>query len=161
MLEQSTWFQREPEMLAGCLEQASWLIQYKVKAFMKNKNFLELRLTENVQFKHSLSLHENRKKKTLCLVFNGMTKYWYAACRVPLCRTANCESHSHKSCYTVWHLTKDLTEAAWKIKLYMRLKLDRKKRAQLECGALDEVAQTYGSSSTERANNSSPKRDGR
>ena len=37
--------------------------------------------------------------------------------------------------------------------------MDRKKRAQLECGALDEVAQTYGSSSTERANNSSPKRD--
>ncbi len=41
----------------------------------------------------------------------------------------------------------------------MRLKLDRKKRAQLECGALYEDGQTYDSSSTDLASNSSPKRD--
>jgi hypothetical protein len=41
----------------------------------------------------------------------------------------------------------------------MRLKLDRKKRAQLEWGALDEDSEKDDSSSTERASNSSPKRD--
>jgi hypothetical protein len=41
----------------------------------------------------------------------------------------------------------------------MRLKLDRKKRARLERGALDEDSKNDDSSSTERASNSSPKRD--
>jgi hypothetical protein len=63
-------FQREPETLAGRLEQAGWPVHYKVKVFTKDKNFLELCLTENAQFKDSLMLHENGKKKhcALCLM---------------------------------------------------------------------------------------------
>jgi hypothetical protein len=105
-------FQREPETLAGRLEQARWPVRYKVKTFTKNKNFLELRLTENDQFKHSITLHENKKKRHCALCLMGRTKYWCATCRVPLCRTAKCESHKNNSCYTVWHSVKDLTEAA-------------------------------------------------
>jgi hypothetical protein len=41
----------------------------------------------------------------------------------------------------------------------MRLKLNRKKRAQLERGALDEDSKADDSSNTEQASNSSPKRD--
>jgi hypothetical protein len=73
-------FQREPETLAGRLEQVRWPVHYKVKVFTKDKNFLELRLTENDQFKHSLTLHDNEKKRRCALCLMGRTMYCCATC---------------------------------------------------------------------------------
>ncbi len=75
--------------------------------------------------------------------------------------TAKCATQRNNSCYNVWHSTKDLVDAARQVKLDMRLKLDKKKRAKLERGALDEDSPTDDSSSHERASNSSLKEIGR
>jgi len=152
-------FQREPETLAGRLEQERWPARYKAKVFTKNKTFLELRLAENEQFHHSLMTHGCKKKKHCALCLMGRTKFWCATCQVPLCRTAKCSTHKNSSCYSVWHSTKDLADAAQQVRLDMRLKLDRKKRAKLERGAIDGSSSSDNSTISERESNSSPSRD--
>ncbi len=60
---------------------------------------------------------------------------------------------------SVWHSTKDLVDAAHQVRLDMRLKLDRKKRANLERGTIEENSSSDGSTATEGASNNSPSTD--
>ena len=59
-------FERNPSTLSQRLSEENWPIRYRLRTFTKNRNFLELRLTENNEFKHKLmkcSEHGNKKKK--------------------------------------------------------------------------------------------------
>jgi hypothetical protein len=54
---------------------------------------------------------------------------------------------------------KDLVDAAQQVRLDVRLKLDRKKRANLECGAIDNRSSSDDSPTSEGESNNSPSRD--
>jgi hypothetical protein len=109
---------------------------------------LELRLTENNEFKHKLTKcpeEGNKKKKIHCSLCGvRRTLYWCDTCQVNLCRVTKGTSTGVLNCFTIWHSKKDLIIEQRKIKSELR-------RKKVQEGTTAEVSDTNEDEDKEEA----------
>jgi hypothetical protein len=98
---------RDPATLVNCIQTEKWPKKHCYCGFTNRKNLLELRLTQNDEFKHILT-KMNSKKMHCALCVIGKTMCGCSICKVALCKTSKDELHKNENCFMIWYKHVDL-----------------------------------------------------
>jgi hypothetical protein len=86
-------------------------MRFKIKHFNKNRDLVELRLTQTKEIQHEImQLVQNHGKNHCAFCYPRQTTYGCKLCKVLLCKTPKKGSSDSRSCFDVWHNTVDLLE---------------------------------------------------
>jgi hypothetical protein len=104
-------FQHNESTLMECLRKLKWPMQFKIKHFNKNRDLVELRLTQSKEIQHKImQLAQNHGKNHCAFCYHHQTTYGCKLCKVLLCKTPKKGSSNSISCFEIWHNKVDLLE---------------------------------------------------
>jgi len=108
-------FARNPQTLQERIEDIEWPLRFRLKHFTENETLVELRLTHDDLFQHSIQkLAYNHGKNHCVFCYKGQTSYGCTLCKVLLCRHCRKGGPDEKSCFEIWHSSIYLIEARQK-----------------------------------------------
>jgi len=100
-------FQRNESTSMEHLSKLKWPMRFKIKHFNKNRDLVELRLTQTKEIQHEImQLVQNH----CAFCYHCQTTYGCKLCKVLLCKTPKKGSSDSRSCFDVWHNTVELLE---------------------------------------------------
>jgi hypothetical protein len=104
-------FQRNTSTLMEHLSTLKWPMRFKIKHFNKNRDLVELCLTQTKEIQHEImQLVKNHRKNHCAFCYHRQTTYGCKLCKVLLCKTPKKGSSDSRSCFDIWHNTVDLLE---------------------------------------------------
>ncbi len=104
-------FQHNESTLMECLRKLKWPMWFKIKHFNKNRDLLDLHLTQTKKIQHKImQLVQNHGKNPCAFCYHHQTTYGCKLCKVLLCKTPKKGSSDSRSCFEIWHNTVGLLE---------------------------------------------------
>jgi hypothetical protein len=104
-------FQHNTSTLMECLSKFKWPMAFKIKHFNKNRDLVELHLTQTKEIQHEImQLDQNHGKNHCAFCYHCQTTYGCKLCKILLCKTPKKGSMDSRSCFDIWHNTVDLLE---------------------------------------------------
>jgi len=104
-------FQHNESTLMERLRKLKWPMWFKIKHFNKNRDLLDLHLTQTKEIQHKImQLVQNHGKNHCAFCYQHQTTYGCKLCKVLLCKTQKKGSSDSRSCFGIWHNTVGLLE---------------------------------------------------